>query len=71
VALDGTAINGRSARRTATFVATPPPPKPKPKSKHKPAPKHEDRRADGAKPVKKSAKAPADQGSAKRTKPGS
>jgi hypothetical protein len=69
VALDGMAVNGRSARRTATFVATPPPPKPKPK--HKAAPKHEDRGADGAKPVKKSAKSPADQGSAKRTKPGS
>ena len=51
------------------FVATPPPPKPKPK--HKAAPKHEHRGADGAKPVKKSAKTPADQGSAKRTKPGS
>ena len=66
VALDATAVNGRAAQRAVTFVATPPPPKPKPK--HKAAPKHEDRGAEGAKPAKKSA---ADQGSAKRTKPGS
>ena len=77
VALSATAVNGRAAQRAVTFVATPPPPKPKPKPKpkhkpkHKAAPKHEDRGADGAKPVKKSAKTPADQGSAKRTKPGS
>jgi hypothetical protein len=67
VALDATAVNGRAATRAVTFVATPPPPKPK----HKAAPKHEDRDADGAKPAKKSAKPRADQGSAKRTKPGS
>jgi len=71
IALNATAVNGRAAQRAATFVATPPPPKPKPKPKHKAAPKHEGRGADGAKPVRKSATARADQGSAKRTKPGS
>jgi hypothetical protein len=71
IALNATAVNGRAAQRAATFVATPPPPKPKRRPKHKAAPKHEGRGADGAKPVKKSATARADQGSAKRTKPGS
>jgi hypothetical protein len=66
------AINGRGARMTRTLTATPPPPKPKPK--HKKA-KAADKAK--AKAKKKAADAPlrdrpaADQGSAKRTKPGS
>jgi predicted secreted protein len=65
VSLGGTAVNGRHASRSVTFVATPPPPKPKPKpkaKKHAKAPKTS--AGDAAKPAKKSAAADADQGSA-------
>ena len=91
VSLDATAVNGRGARRAASFVATPPPPKPKPKLKPKRKPNPTRKPASkpgaaakpgaggkpgaaakpGAKPAKKSAAPSADQGSAKRTKPGS
>ena len=58
ISLVGRAINGRVARHAIAVKATPPPPKPKPKHK--------------AKPKKGAAKKlSADQGSAKRTKPGS
>ena len=63
-----TAINGRAAQRAVTFVATSRR-RSRSRSRSTPRrPKHEDRGADGAKPVEQSA---ADQGSAKRTKPGS
>jgi predicted secreted protein len=81
VALEATAVNGRGAQRAARFVATPPPPKPKPKPpKPKPRPKpkrtpakHPAAKHDGTtpKPAKTSAAPSGDQGSAKRTKPGS
>jgi hypothetical protein len=73
VALDGRAVNGRSARRSLTFRATPPPPKPKPKPKKarpqraKPHKRHAKTHAGGAPPTAKRA----DQGSAKRTTSGS
>jgi hypothetical protein len=61
VTLDARAINGRGARRTATITVTPPPkpkPKPKPKAKKKAS-------------ATELAGERLDQGSAKRTKPGS
>jgi hypothetical protein len=61
IALHARAVNGRDARRTLRLAATPPPPKPKPKHR----PKHK-APAGAHKPPK-----PADQGSAKRAKPGS
>src|SRR4051794_39161828 len=63
--LAAAAINGRRATMTRGLVASPPPPKPKPKkAKAKPEPKKK-----AAKALK--ARKLADQGSAKRTKPGS
>jgi hypothetical protein len=62
VTLEARAINGRGARRAATVTVTPPP-KPKPKRKPK---------AEKSVSAKKIARAERlDQGSAKRTKPGS
>jgi hypothetical protein len=63
--LAAVAINGRGATVTRTLTVTPPPkPKPKPKPKKKAD-------AKTAAKAKKLAKRAADQGSAKRTKPGS
>jgi hypothetical protein len=69
------AINGRGARATRTLTATPPPPKPKPKAKKAKRAKAAEKAK--AKAKKQAADAPlkdrpaADQGSAKRTTPGS
>ncbi|HEX2102453.1 MAG TPA: D-glucuronyl C5-epimerase family protein, partial [Solirubrobacteraceae bacterium] len=63
VALDARAINGRGARRTATVTVTPPPPKPKPKPNK--TPKKQAAAKDSTRAER------LDQGSAKRTKPGS
>jgi hypothetical protein len=74
VALDGRAVNGRGASRSVTFRATPPPPKPKPKQAGKDAAKRSKpakRRAKTSGAVTPPAAKRADQGSAKRTKPGS
>jgi hypothetical protein len=65
--LAATAINGRRATMTRTLTVTPPPepkPKPKPKKANKPAKK-------AAKTSEKLTDRAVDQGSAKRTKPGS
>jgi D-glucuronyl C5-epimerase-like protein len=67
--LAAVAINGRGATLTRTLTATPPPkPKPKPEKASEKASKKASKRAQQA---KKLAKRAADQGSAKRTKPGS
>ena len=65
--LAATAINGRRATMTRTLTVTPPP-KPKPKPKPKKAKKASQTKASPEKLAERAAK---DQGSAKRTKPGS
>ena len=76
VSLAAHAINGRGARMTRTLTVTKPPkPKPKKAKKAKPAASHQAKKPSaGAKdaPLVDAPAAPAgDQGSAKRTKPGS
>ena len=72
VSLGATAINGRRSVRSVTFVVLKPKPKPQAEARGKAEARREGqarREAIGA--AKRSAPAKKDQGSAKRTKPGS
>jgi hypothetical protein len=70
VTLDARAINGRGARRTANVTVTPPPkPKPKPKKAKPKKAKPPAKKKASAKDLARAERL--DQGSAKRTKPGS